>query len=454
MTTRSPLVLTAVALTAVVVAGCRETRVAPDAVVIVTLDTTRADHLSIYGRGDVSQPGLERLASNGVVFDQAISVSPLTLPAHASLFTGLLPGAHGVRDNGDPALSGEHVTLATALKARGFRTGAFVASVVLDADRGLAQGFEHYSAVRPDAGSGRPRMQRRADEVMDEAIAWLDHVGGEPYLLWVHLYDPHRPYDPPPPFAATADPYLGEIAFVDAQIGRLLDALDARRLTDRTVVIAVADHGEARGEHNERDHGIFLYEGVVRVPFIMRVPGVAARRVGDVVRSVDVAPTVLDLLGMPPLTAAGGVSLAAVLRGDERLPDLEAYAESSYPRRFGWSPLYALRDDRFKFIHGPNPELYDLLRDPAERHNIVEDRRSVAAAMRQRLSSLRPEVSARRTAVIPAALSERLAALGYVSGSADDLPHLQTAPDPRFCIGGTRLAAVATPPAPGCPTPR
>jgi arylsulfatase A-like enzyme len=301
----------------------------PIGVVIVTLDTTRADRLTPYGLMDVSMPALERLAAEGVVFDQATTVAPLTLPAHTSLFTGLLPPHHGVADNASIPLDDRHTTLAELLRARGFRTAAFVSSVVLDEDRGLAQGFEEYRGVRvpdtadPQAVAGPARRQRRADSVIDEAIAWLDGVSSSPFFLWAHLYDAHRPYEPPEQFASLPDAYIGEIAFASAQIGRLVADLERRGLLDRTIVIVTADHGESLGDHGERDHGIFVYESVMRVPLIIRSLGIAPRRVGAVVRLTDVMPTVLDLADIPR-PAGDGVSLVDLLRGSKSDLDLEA----------------------------------------------------------------------------------------------------------------------------------
>ncbi len=332
-------------------------RPVPIGVVIITLDTTRADRLPAYGYMDAAMPYLDRLAREGIVFNRAISVAPLTLPAHASLFTGLYPPRHGVRDNAGQALAPHHATLAELLQARGFRTGAFVGSVVLDPDRGLAQGFQTYIGVRPRDAVGPLMGQRRADEVVDDAVRWLDGVEGR-FLLWAHLYDPHRPYDPPQPFRSDIhDPYVGEIAFADSQIGRLLDALDRRRLLDETLVVVAGDHGESLGEHGERDHGRSLYEGVLRVPFIIRAPGFRPARIGAVVRLVDLMPTVLDFYGMTA-PRLDGVTLTGLMSG--RQPDLglEAYAESVDPRRFGRTTLRAMRDARFKVIEAPCPELY------------------------------------------------------------------------------------------------
>jgi arylsulfatase A-like enzyme len=423
-------------------------------VVIITLDTTRADRLSAYGYMDVSLPHLERLAAEGVVFDQATSVGALTLPAHASLFTGLRPPAHGIRENGDPPLADTHVTLAEVLKERGFRTAAFTGSVVLDAERGLAQGFDTYNDV---SGEKSPdRHQRRADEVIGEATRWLEGVVGTPFLLWTHLYDPHRPYDPPPPYRSMHDPYMGEIAFADSQIGRLLDSLERRDLLERSIVIVVGDHGESMGDHGETDHGIFVYESVLRVPFILRAPALPPRRVGEVVRLTDVMPTVLDLLGIGG-PSTDGVSLVDLMRGTRNGLGLEAYAESVYPRRFGWSPLYALRQGGYKFIEAPRPELYDLERDPFEQRNVHDQHPEVVGPLRDRLAALAHHdadgISGRG---VPAELRRRLASLGYVGHSANgSAAKGEDLLDPKDCIAGyTSRGSSGSAQAAACADPR
>jgi choline-sulfatase len=386
-------------------------------VVIVTLDTTRADRLSPYGFMDVRMPALERLAGEGVVFDQAVTVAPLTLPAHASLLTGLLPPAHGVRDNADRPLAGDMTTIAEILHARGFRTGAFVGSVVLQADRGLAQGFEVYRDVEGSAGGAAAR-QRRGDVVVDEAIEWLAQAVGSPFLLWTHLYDPHAPYDPPQAFRrAHPDPYVGELLFVDTQVARLLDALDRLALAERTIVVVVADHGEGLGDHGEQTHGLLLYESVLRIPLIMRVPPMPPRRSSDVVRIVDIAPTILDVLRIDDESRRDGVSLLSTIEG--RAVAAEAYAESLYPIRAGRDPLRALRETRYKLIAGPKPELYDLHTDPFEERNIISEKPQIARLMRTRLQSLAGSAAVTTgVSVAPPELRQRLDALGYISAAA------------------------------------
>jgi arylsulfatase A-like enzyme len=273
---------------------------------------------------------------------------------------------------------------------------------------------------------------------MDDAIQWLETVAGSRFFLWAHLYDPHRPYDPPEPYRSryAHNPYIGEIAFADAQIGRLIGALEQQRLLDRTVVIVTADHGEALGSHGERDHGIFVYEDVIRIPLIIRAPGLNATRIGQIVRVTDIMPTVLDLLGAPE-TPTDGVSLVDVMRGRKSDLNLEAYAESLYPLRRGWSPLRALRSGRFKLIDAPRPELYDLDDDPFEERNIYDRRRGTADAIATRLQ----EIATARTPAAPARpdatpdLQARLGALGYLATSTRGASDRESLPDPKDCIG-------------------
>jgi arylsulfatase A-like enzyme len=407
----------------------RPATVPPIGVVIVTLDTTRADRLSPYGFMDAEMPHLERLAREGVVFSRATSVAPLTLPSHCSIFTGLLPIHHDVRDNGDLPLEESHTTLAEALGASGFHTAAFVGSEILAPDRGLAQGFNVYRGASAMVTSSSTRFERRADAVVTDAIDWLDDIAdSERFFLWVHLYDPHRPYDPPEPFRSRyLDPYVGEIAYADSQIGRLIEALEDRRRLDRTIVVVVGDHGESLGEHGERDHGMSVYESVLHVPLIMRVPTASPKRIHDLVRLTDLMPTVLALLGVRPGSDGGqtglrpgsdprltppGVSLADLISGGTTHVDLEAYAESLYPERLARRAVRSLRDRRFKFIDGASLELYDLERDPFEERNIYHERRELANAFTRRLAML---TSNRESppATTPE-LRQRLAALGYI----------------------------------------
>jgi choline-sulfatase len=407
-------------------------------VLIVTLDTTRADYLPAYGYTKLETPALDRLAREGTVFEQATTSVPLTLPAHCTIFTGLFPPHHRVRDNADRALDAGQITLAEVLHARGMRTGAFVGSVVVGHDRGLAQGFDTYSA--PSRIDLRDGNRRPAHLVVDDALEWLQRQDG-PFFAWIHLYDAHAPYALPEPFRTMYHdaPYLGALAVLDAQVGRVARALETHHVLDRTLLVVASDHGESLGEHGEDGHGIFVYQSTLRVALIMRVPGFAPRRVADVTRLADVMPTVLDLLH-EPAPPMDGVSLVPPMTGRVKHLDLDAYSESSYPRRFGWSELSALRAGRYKFIDAPRPELYDLDVDPGEQHNIFNERSALGSAMAGRVDALTKSAPAREpvdTAVEGETVS-RLSALAYVGRGAVDVPRGGPgtfAIDPKDCIG-------------------
>ena len=407
-------------------------------VLMLTLDTTRADRLGAYGFAGAETPNIDRVAREGVLFEQAESAAPLTLPAHTSLFTGRFPFQHGVRDNGAVLDPGER-TLAQVLQTRGFRTAGFAASYVLDARWGLARGFDLYDGTFGRRGNGAQDdgMRRSADQIVDRALAWLNTTSDARFFAWLHFYDAHTPYEP---VGQRATGYQGEIAFVDFQIGRVLAFLDARRLRDRTLVVIVGDHGESLGEHGERSHGLFVYEAVTRVPLIISAPSsrMHGRRVTDVVRSVDLMPTVLDLLGIPVPSSVSGMTLAAQMAGAPRKAEIDAYSETMYPRyHFGWSALRALRAGRFKLIEAPRPELYDLAADPSEQHNLYERRPALAAALARRLSPDEPNGTRRGSAggATDRDAAARLASLGYLSGSPRGLKASAALADPKDEIG-------------------
>jgi choline-sulfatase len=412
--------------------------------VVITLDTFRADRLGAYGSRRGLTPHLDRFAEGAVLFETTESVAPLTLPAHSSLFTGRFPPGHGVHENADVLSDGRGGdTLAEVLGRSGFRTGAFVAATVLDASRGLNRGFSHYDGVLPRWDAyGRLRGRRRADEVVARAVQWLDVVAGSRFFAWLHLYDAHAPYESPAPYRdAHRHPYDGAIAFIDAQIGQLLDILERRGLLDRTVVVIVGDHGESLGDHGEWTHGLFVYESVLHVPLLIRAPGsgLRGRRVSGLTRSVDVMPTVLELLGVRHEARMDGESLLPLVAGARR--DLGAYAENLYPNlQFGWSTVRALRAGRFKVIDTARPELYDLQHDPEERQNLFDSRRDVAEPLLRRLR--RDEyLSVDRREPEPRAidleLQKRLGTLGYVSFFRSALPpvaHDGHASDPKDMV--------------------
>ncbi|HJZ78407.1 MAG TPA: sulfatase-like hydrolase/transferase [Vicinamibacterales bacterium] len=408
----------------------------PQHVLVVTIDTLRADRLGCYGNREVPTPNLDRIAREGLLAPDANVPAPITRPSHVSIFTGLYPAQHGIRDNISRALAPEVPTLAEAFKAAGFETAGFVSSIVLSRQSGLARGFDTFSDrfdLGPDAHDEArflDILEKRGDVAVADAIAWLESHARARTFAWVHLYDPHAPYEPPEPYASRyADrPYDGEVAWSDELVGRLDAALARLGIRDRTLVAVTADHGEALGEHGESVHGFFLYEATLRVPLLMRGPGIRpGTRIPVVARSVDLFPTILELSGVPSPKGTlpiAGRSLAAAARGDRRgLDEAPAFAESLTPRiHYGWSDLRSIRDGRWKFVLAPRPELYDLARDPAERRNLVVDEparaRALRTALERQLGSEESALSARAAPPgdIPLELVERLGALGYVSG--------------------------------------
>ena len=411
-------------------------------VLLITLDTTRWDRIGVYGDGAAATPNLDRIAGEGVLFEQAIAAAPLTLPAHSTIFTGMLPPRHGVRDNGGYVLDAKHVTLAAALKESGRQTGAFVGAFVLDGKFGLDSGFDTYFDkfdVSKRRSVSLASISRRAGQVVDNAMPWLEQQASRPFFAWLHFYDAHSPYEPPEPFLSRFRdrPYAGEIAYVDSQVGRILQWLDTRQLTERTIVIVIGDHGESLNEHGEGTHGLFIYEATTRVPFIVRTPysGIHGRRVPGVVRSEDVMPTVLELVGRRPVEGMDGRSLVPMLTGASSDLNLDAYSESLYARNhYGWSELRALRAGRYKYISATRPELYDLERDPEERKNIIAERGSLAERMAQELQRLGAEAAEQPSGPSPVdpETRERLAALGYIGSFVNTARKAGEAlPDPK-----------------------
>jgi choline-sulfatase len=395
-------------------------------VLLITIDTLRADRVGIYGATNVETPNIDRLAREGALARNATAHVPLTRPSHVSMFTGLYPAEHGIRDNVSPGLSPEIPVLAERFKARGDATAAFVSSVVLTRQAGLARGFDHYSdrfEIGEDDARFLNTIQKRGDEVTSEAAAWMRSQKGR-FFTWVHLYDPHDPYEPPGRYAVQyADrPYDGEVAWSDELVGRLLAALADANVADRTLVVVTSDHGEGLGEHGEDVHGYFVYETTLHVPLVMRGPGVEPGTVIDgVVRSVDLFPTMLEIAGLgQDIPPNSGRSLRAALAG-ERLEEEPAFAESLVPLvHYGWSDLRVVRDGRWKYILAPRAELYDLARDPGELQNLADAEPARARAMRAGLEQrLRAEQTTARSdsaaAAIPPELLEKLGALGYVS---------------------------------------
>jgi arylsulfatase A-like enzyme/Flp pilus assembly protein TadD len=426
-----------IVLAGAIVWACRSSGgpvlVFPDApAVVISIDTLRADHLPLYGYGAGSTPNIDRLGREGIVFDDLYSHCPLTLPAHASMLTGLLPPHHGVRDNIGFRLGPEHATLATRFRAAGLHTGAAVSAYVLRAATGIAQGFDFYDdAIEVEGGTESIGNLQRDGAIAEEALdRWIGAQKGARFFAFLHLYEPHSPYTPPPRHQGHALPYDGEIAYADELVGRLLGALEASGLYDRAIIAVTSDHGEGLGDHGEAEHGIFLYREAVHIPLILRLPHAVkgGTRVAGTVAQVDVAATLLDLAG---LKAEGldGVSLRGALSGAES--GHPVYSETFYPRyHLGWSELFAASDGRYRYVRAPRPELFDLSNDKGEQRSLATERASVAAAMNGWLEQHGAGGAASAPEQVPSDVREKLQALGYV-GSAE--PHLSasTLPDPK-----------------------
>jgi arylsulfatase A-like enzyme/Tfp pilus assembly protein PilF len=425
---------------------------AVERVVLVTVDTLRADALGCYGGDPAVTPHLDALAARGARFETAISPAPLTLPSHATILTGSDPPEHGVHHNSVYRLREDVPTLAEALRAEGSATAAFVGSFVLDRRFGLARGFERYDdalGLERSLRGASSIAERPADRVVDAALAWLADAPPR-FFLWVHLYDPHAAYHPPEPFATrfAADRYLGEVAFADAQLGRLLAALDARFPDGRTLVAVAADHGESRGEHGERTHSYTLYDATQHVPLILAGPGVPAGAVLRApVRLADLAPTLLDLAEAPPLAGASGRSLRPLLSGEpdaERVAYLETLAGSF---DFGWSPLYGVRTARYAYLRGPEPELYDLAADPGETTNLADQQPETVARLDRVLDErLTGRALAPPNLAPDAEARSQLESLGYVVPEPSGAPVLGRVggPDPKRSLGQVRLRSQAS----------
>ncbi len=428
---------------------------APPNVILITLDTTRADRMGFLGSQRGLTPHLDSLARQGVVFTRAYSQVPLTTPSHAAILTGTYPQFNGVDDFGKPLDEGIPY-LPSLLRRHGYRTAAFVGSLVLDPLGGMAPGFDRGFDVY-DAGFRTRRahedryqtIERRAADVVARAEKWLAKNNRAPFFLWIHLYDAHDPYDPPEPFKTryASAPYDGEIAYADSAVGGFLDHLRARNLFANSVIAIVADHGEALGDHGESTHGIFLYDETIHVPLLLKLPAnrAAGSRVLDRAELVDVLPSLLAAAGLPIPRAVQGRSLLASIhtpsqrRATKPAPaeDRAAYSETNYPRRaFGWSPLQSLRSGKYLYIRAPRPELYDQIIDPAAHNNLAAAATAVATTLAAQTSDYRrktADVTTASAAPLDPQQAEKLSALGYVASDTtpDATPNSTALADPK-----------------------
>jgi arylsulfatase A-like enzyme/cytochrome c-type biogenesis protein CcmH/NrfG len=448
------LILVVTALTALCAAAQTPAKPALN-VVLITIDTLRADHVGCYGYKQIKTPNIDGLAADGMRFESAFAVVPVTLPSHSSMLTGTYPMLSGMHDFSGNKLSPLQPTLASVLKQAGYQTGAVIGAAVLDSRFGLNQGFDfyydHFDFSRLDEAN-LDEMERPGNVVADVALDWVAKNSQKKFFLWMHLYDPHFPYHPPEPYSReyAAQPYDGEIAFADEQVGRLLRFLKEKGIYQNTVIVLCGDHGESLGEHGEKTHGFFIYNATMHVPLIIRLPenrlpeNAVARTVADPVSLVDLMPTVLGAVGLETPSQLQGRSLLPEIRADrtdrERSNrDRVLYGETFMPRiHFNWSELRGSENTKYHFIDAPRPELYDLSKDPGEVHNLFTEKKAVAEEMRAKLVSLIRDYSAgkemaEKTGLDPA-LMERLKALGYAGFSGGGDP---TSNDPT--ISGRNL---------------
>jgi arylsulfatase A-like enzyme/Tfp pilus assembly protein PilF len=415
-------------------------------VLLITADTTRADYLGCYG-GKAITPNMDSLAREGTLFRRCSTSVVLTTPSHCTIMTGLYPFIHGVRRNGEDHLPDAATTLAEVFKEVGFGTAASVGSYVLDPRFGLAQGFDAYRSGLPQAGSAdTDAAERKGDKVCDDALALLRERARQRFFLWAHFYDPHYPYESRVHTdIGSAAAYADEIAFMDAQIGRLLDALRQLGLERNTLVVLVGDHGEGLDDHGEFQHGYFAYETCQHVPLLMRCPGVipAGRQIAELVRTVDLAPTILELADLPALPEVSGVSVAPLLSGRSTGLQIGAYCETLEPYTvLRLSRVRTFTEEKWKYIWSPGPRLFDLETDPGELKNVIGEHPDTAASLRERLRVLiaesPPRIPPDKAKALNSAEIARLESLGYVgtaSPDSGDSPELDTfeprEPDPH-----------------------
>lgn len=403
-------------------------------IIFITVDTTRADRMDFLGSKRGLTPNLDVLAKQGVVFEKAYSQAPLTPVSHATIFTGTYPQFHTVTDFGHP-LPSLLPFVPEILHKSGYHTAAFIGSLILDPKASMAPGFDRgfdlfdagYHVKRDPDQSRYESIERRGMDVVSHAIAWLKNNRQSPFFIWVHLYDPHAPYDAPPPYDKRfSDPYDGEIAYADAALGKLFDYLRQRGIYDRALIAMMSDHGESLGAHGESMHGIFLYDETIHVPLLFKLPGelLAGRRVTARVRLVDVAPTLLSMLSLPLPPTFQGQSLVPLMKPSQKpLAELPAYAETDYPHRaFGWSALRSMRTGKYLFVRAPKRELYDESEDKGAQRNLAGSSPAVTDTLQSQLDEFHERTSSfpdkSQAKTMSSEQSENLAALGYVSSNS------------------------------------
>ncbi len=442
-------------------------------IILISIDTLRADRLPAYGYGKIRTPAIDELARNGTVFDNCYTHVPLTLPAHTSILTGLLPGVHGVRDNLGFKVANGARTLAGELKKAGYSTGAAVSAYVLHSSTGISQGFDWYDDQFKAAAVGTPLTDVRRDgmETLSRALAWLagrSNASGskpdarDPVFLFVHFYEPHAPYTPPARFRrGDTSPYDGTVMYSDEIVGALFAGLRKLDLYDPSLIILLSDHGEGLDDHGEATHGVLIYREVMHVPLVIKLPGEQAggRRVAAPVQLIDIAPTVLEWAGLPAIPQTQGQSLLPALRAREFPGDRRIYGESLYGRlHFGWKELFSLTSSQYNFILAPREELYDVRRDPGETHNLLARGAAAAATdagapapvalerdrMRKELTSYVGQSGPASPSPVDEEQLKKLRALGYVGSPTLDTSRETAAPDPKDRIGDLALYQQAT----------
>jgi choline-sulfatase len=418
-------------------------------VVLITLDTVRADHLHCYGNNHVKTPVIDGLARSGALFEKAVTQTPLTEPSHASIFTGTNPNIHQVRDNGF-ALKPSSITLATILRRHGWNTAGFVSTTDLQREFGFNQGFNTYDdQIWEDSGANTnlPAASRPANITVDHAIQWLNTQSDKPFFVWLHLYDAHEPYSPPPQFRDQYpnNLYDAEIAFEDQQLGRFLESVRQKSPFRKTIVVLLSDHGESLGEHGEYSHGVFLYDSTVRIAWIISGLGVPAGvRIRQQAREIDVLPTILDLLGIHPSSAIQGTSMVPAFFG-KKVPSDYSYQETLYPKiDMGWSQLFGIHTAHWMYVRAPRPELYNLDHDPGERNNVIKTHPKIFRELEAQLKKVQllgngtPEQSALDG--LDSQTMERLKSLGYIAPYSAAAPERDgNAADPKDRVDILRL---------------